>query len=307
MAATLRGLYGAEVAGQLGAPPGLVARGAGDEPRRRAAAGAASLWRACAAAAARAGAAAAWARPRRRARRLQRRRRGAARRSRRCAALAFGRGLPAGFALLGGAAARARRWRCRRLLPAILALGGRARARAGRRWVWADTRQAAGRLSLALMALLLALAVNVGVGTMVESFRLTFIGWLDQRLAAELYVDRRDRRRGGGDRRLARGPAGGRRGAADLARARRACADWPVEVYGFRDHATYRDNWPLLAAAPDAWDRVARGDGGDRLRAARPPRRPRPGDDAGAADPGRPLADCRWRGSTPTTATRSAR
>ena len=34
----------------------------------------------------------------------------------------------------------------------------------------------------------------------------------------------------------------------------------PVEVYGFRDDATYRDNWPLLAAAPDAWDRVASGE-----------------------------------------------
>ena len=38
------------------------------------------------------------------------------------------------------------------------------------------------------MALLLALAANIGVGTMVSSFRLTFTGWLDQRLASELYV-----------------------------------------------------------------------------------------------------------------------
>ena len=43
-------------------------------------------------------------------------------------------------------------------------------------------------LSLALMALLLALAVNVGVGTMVESFSRTFLGWLDGRLAADVYV-----------------------------------------------------------------------------------------------------------------------
>ena len=45
-----------------------------------------------------------------------------------------------------------------------------------------------------------------------------------------------------------------------------------MEVYGFRDHATYRDNWPLIAAAPDAWDRVAARRGGAGLRAARPPR-----------------------------------
>jgi putative ABC transport system permease protein len=36
-------------------------------------------------------------------------------------------------------------------------------------------------------------------------------------------------------------------------------ADWPVEVVGFRDDATYRDNWPLIAAGPDPWDRVAAG------------------------------------------------
>jgi putative ABC transport system permease protein len=38
------------------------------------------------------------------------------------------------------------------------------------------------------MALLLALSANIGVATMVGSFRTTFTGWLDQRLASELYV-----------------------------------------------------------------------------------------------------------------------
>ena len=55
-------------------------------------------------------------------------------------------------------------------------------------WFWADARQQLPGLSLALMALLLALAANVGVGTMVGSFRATFTGWLDQRLASELYL-----------------------------------------------------------------------------------------------------------------------
>ena len=52
----------------------------------------------------------------------------------------------------------------------------------------ADIRQQLSGLSLALMALLLALAANIGVGTMVEGFRETFLTWLDQRLAAEVYV-----------------------------------------------------------------------------------------------------------------------
>ena len=56
-------------------------------------------------------------------------------------------------------------------------------------WFWADSRQQLSGLSLALMALLLALAVNVGVGTMVESFSRTFLVWLDGRLAADVYVN----------------------------------------------------------------------------------------------------------------------
>jgi putative ABC transport system permease protein len=35
----------------------------------------------------------------------------------------------------------------------------------------------------------------------------------------------------------------------------------PGTVYGVADHATYRDNWPLLTAAPDVWDRVRDGEG----------------------------------------------
>ena len=46
------------------------------------------------------------------------------------------------------------------------------------------------------MALLLALAVNVGVGTMVESFSRTFIGWLDGRLAADVYISAADNAQG---------------------------------------------------------------------------------------------------------------
>jgi putative ABC transport system permease protein len=55
-------------------------------------------------------------------------------------------------------------------------------------WVLADSRQQLPALSLSLMALLLALSANIGVATMVGSFRTTFTGWLDQRLASELYV-----------------------------------------------------------------------------------------------------------------------
>jgi putative ABC transport system permease protein len=71
-------------------------------------------------------------------------------------------------------------------------LGQRSAHRPLAAWFWADSRQQLSGLSLALMALLLALAVNVGVGTMVESFSRTFISWLDGRLMADVYLNAAD-------------------------------------------------------------------------------------------------------------------
>jgi putative ABC transport system permease protein len=172
-------------------------------------------------------------------------------------ALAFGQTLAAGFAamaglLLGAALALPA------VLAALLALGARLTRRPVAQWAWADARQQLSGLSLALMALLVALAVNVGVGTMVDSFRRTFFGYLDRRLVSDIYVTADDEAQA--------------RAVADWLAARPEVAavlpiwqtgsrfrDWPIEVYGFRDHATYRENWPLIAALPDAWDRVADG------------------------------------------------
>ena len=108
------------------------------------------------------------------------------------------------------------------------------------------------------MALLLALAANAGVGTMVESFRLTFTGWLDQRLASELYV-------------TTRSPEESRKVRDWLStRSDAVLPIWntevrlfgqPVQIYGVADHATYRDHWPMLEAAPGAWDIIAAGKG----------------------------------------------
>ncbi|SDO38717.1 ABC transporter permease [Vreelandella arcis] len=56
-------------------------------------------------------------------------------------------------------------------------------------WAVADIQLQLPRLSLAMMALLIALATNLGVSSMVGGFRLTFLDWLDQRLAAPLYIN----------------------------------------------------------------------------------------------------------------------
>ena len=169
----------------------------------------------------------------------------------------FGRGLLAGFVLLGtlliGGAL---------LLPAILRgalLLGESRARGPvSQWFWADSRMQIRGLSLALMALLLAMAANVGVSTMVSSFRLTFVAFLDQRLAPELYVTTENSDQ-------ASEVLASLEGQVDailpLLISRQTVLGQPVEIYGTRDHSTYRENWQLLLASPDAWDKLAAGQG----------------------------------------------
>jgi len=166
-------------------------------------------------------------------------------------------GLIAGFALLAGLMLGAAL-----MLPVALGLIlrlGQARARGVvAEWLWADMRGQLPGLSLALMALLLALAANVGVGTMVSSFRLTFTGWLDQRLASEVYVTAASDAQGA---ELRDWLAGRVEAVLPLRYTERKVAGNPVRVYGVVDHPTYRDHWPLLQAAPHVWDRLAGGQG----------------------------------------------
>ncbi|MDA8869909.1 ABC transporter permease [Rhizobiaceae bacterium] len=171
------------------------------------------------------------------------------------ALLAFGTGLVVGFIVLGlllvGSAL---------LLPllfsAALTLGERGARGALSQWFWADTRQQVPGLSLALMALLLALAANIGVSTMVGSFRDTFTGWLDQRLAAELYVRADDDAQRG---ELLTFLGGKVDAVLPLWSVEARLANRPGEIFAMADHATYRDHWPMLDASPDVWRDLATG------------------------------------------------
>ena len=172
----------------------------------------------------------------------------------------FGDSLLSGFAVLAalllGAAL---------ILPAMLEgvlwLGQRGARQALAIWFWADSRQQLSGLSLALMALLLALAVNVGVGTMVKTFSRTFVIWLDGRLAADVYINATDNAQADDIKAWLRQrpeveailPGG---------RAETQLDGAPVEIVGLSDHATYRDHWPLLQSSGNAWDRLRPGDAG---------------------------------------------
>ena len=143
-------------------------------------------------------------------------------------------------------------------LELMLSLGQRYARSPVSVWFWADSRQQLSGLSLALMALLLALSVNVGVSTMVESFSRTFLVWLDGRLAADVYLNAANDNQAHEikawlrERPEVEAILPGGRADTQLAGA-------PIEVLGLPDHAIYRDNWPLLQSADNAWVKLRPG------------------------------------------------
>ena len=257
VAASLRELYGARVPGSLSLSPWWWLAGLGVAGLGALAASASALWRAWRLPLLTSAQPQAWFETQRRSARFQL---VAAALLSGIALLAvlYGDGLVTGFALMG-AVLLAAALGLPALLSAILEIGARRAMGPVAEWLWADARQQVSGLSLALMALMLALAVNIGVGTMVDSFRRTFLGWLDQRLAAELYLT-------GANTDEAAAMAGWLEAQPDVRvvlpiwSVESRFRDWPTEIFGFRDDETYRDNWPLLTAAPDAWDAVAAGE-----------------------------------------------
>ncbi len=257
VAASLHGLYGARMSGELALDPSWVLAGLAMSVLGALAAAAGSLWSARRLPILATAQPEAWRGAHQRSLEIQ----GAvavALFTLSLLALTLGGGLVAGFAvmacLLLGAALT-----LPVLLSMALRLGERSASRPLAQWFWADSRQQLSGLSLALMALLLALAVNVGVGTMVSSFRTTFEAWLDQRLAAEIYLSAEN---GEQAARIEDWLARREEVEAILPNwsVEARLEGWPMQIYGFADHATYRDHWPLLQARKNAWDRLRAGD-----------------------------------------------
>ncbi|MFC3058388.1 FtsX-like permease family protein [Paenirhodobacter populi] len=249
VAATLRGLYGAEVGSGLTLRPVWWLSGLGIAVLGMLASAGQSLWRLGRLPVLAPAQSRAWGRESARAMRAQALA-GAGLIGLGAALLAV-RGLWAGFGvlaglLLGGAL----------MLPMLMAALTRAGQRLSRgtvaQWFWADTRQQLPGLSLALMALLLALAANIGVGTMVGSFRTSFTTWIDQRLAADLYVEAADE----ADATRLLAWLGNRAEALPMIRT----TDGGTQIVGMVDHPLFRRAWPLLRALPDPWARLDAGD-----------------------------------------------
>ncbi len=167
-------------------------------------------------------------------------------------------GLVSGFALIAGGLLGAAL-----ILPLALAgflrLGESLAKGPIAHWFWADSRQQLPGLSLALMALLLSLSTNIGVGAMVEGFRVTFTRWLDERLVAEIYFEATDN---AAAKKIEAWLAGRAEVEAILPvwRTKSQIARWPVEIFGIRAHNTYREHFPLLSQSEEVWNRLSRGD-----------------------------------------------
>ncbi|MBO6852433.1 MAG: ABC transporter permease [Marivivens sp.] len=146
------------------------------------------------------------------------------------------------------------------LLPPLLEVALHVAQRRARsvtaEWFWADTRQQLPRLGLALMALLLAITANIGVSTMVSSFRLTFIGFLDQRLIAEVYVSAETDAQSAAIEALADDGIT----VLPLLSVETRIGPQKVDLYGARVAPVYEQYWQFLAQDGDVWSRVAAGE-----------------------------------------------
>jgi putative ABC transport system permease protein len=256
VAGTLRGLYGASVPGSLTFDPVWAASGLGITLLGAGAASVAAMTRTARMPLLAPAQPRAWAQASDRAMRLQA-----------LAALVLialgvligwlGSGLAAGFSLLAGLLVGAAL-----ALPLLLSLALKALNPLARgpfpEWVLADSRQQLPALSLSLMALLLALSANIGVATMVGSFRTTFTGWLDQRLASELYVFTADTEEAA---RLEAFLDGRADALLPILSAEARLFGLPADVFGIVDHDTYRSAWPLLSGIADPWGALYAGDG----------------------------------------------
>ena len=94
-----------------------------------------------------------------------------------------------GFVLLG-LLLFAAAWTLPSLLAFSLTLLTKSTARNGliARWLISDGWSQLPALRTAMMALLLAMTANLGVGTLVDSFRNAFVNWLEVRQSADLYL-----------------------------------------------------------------------------------------------------------------------
>jgi len=170
----------------------------------------------------------------------------------------FGTGLMAAFGVMAGILLGAA-FLLPFILGAFLSFGSTIATTPMARWFWADARQQLTGLSLALMALLLALGTNIGVSGMVSGFRGTFDAFLEERLSADLYLLAASNEQGQSIAEWAK-TQHNINAVLPITGATSRFGEKPVNTVGFEDHDSFRNTWSFLDAAPNIWDMAVSGD-----------------------------------------------
>ena len=122
-------------------------------------------------------------------------------------------------------------------------------------WFFRDTFKQIRRISLSLNALMLSIAVTIGVDNMVKSFEETFAIWLDKRLITEMYV-------------RTNSETVAKKISMETEKEENIIDIYPIietksyfdnskiSVVGFKPKKIYIDNWPIVYKSVDMWKKI---------------------------------------------------
>ena len=127
-------------------------------------------------------------------------------------------------------------------------------------WFFNDTYKQVRRISLSLNALMLSIAVTIGVDNMVKSFEETFSIWLDQRLITEMYM-------------RTNSESIEKKISMLMEQEENIIEIYPIietksffnkskiSVVGFKPKEIYIDSWPIVDKSEDIWKKIQKHDG----------------------------------------------
>ena len=127
-------------------------------------------------------------------------------------------------------------------------------------WFLSDSYHQVNRVALSLNALMLAVAVTVGVDNMVKSFEDAFKGWLEKRLITEVYI-RVHNEKQANQLKLALQNETWIENLYPIIDVKTKFRNESITIVGFKPADIYLKNWPLVKFSETTWPSVQSGNG----------------------------------------------
>ncbi len=124
-------------------------------------------------------------------------------------------------------------------------------------WILKDAERFGSLLLTGYIAFFLALSINVGVHGMVNSFKSTFVNWLENRIFADYYINITNELQLNEIKAVLKKYGGE---IYPIIKNQGMYNESPVEIYGFKPTAIYEENWPLLERTENAWEQIKNGE-----------------------------------------------